>query len=129
MIHVADTHAIVWFLEGDARLSATARDVLAAPTTQLVIPAIVLAEIAYLYGKRRVALGLDAILEHIARTENCTIYPLDEVVVEHLPTNLNIHDAIIVATAVVFRDVLHEDAAVITRDQAIAQGGTIETVW
>jgi len=129
MIHVADTHAVIWFLEGDARLSAAARDVLAAPGTQLVIPAIVLAEIAYLYAKHRVALALDSVLDHIARTENCTIYPLDEVVVEHLPANLNIHDAIIVATAIVFRDVLHEDAAVITKDRAIAASGAIETLW
>ncbi len=129
MVHVADTHAIVWFLEGDSRLGAAARDALAAPNAQVVIPTIVLAEIAYLYGKRRVEVTLDSVLGHVARAENCSIYPLDEVVVQHLPTNLNLHDGIIVATAIVFRDVLHKNAAVVTRDGMIAQSGVIETVW
>jgi len=37
-------------------------------------------------------------------------------VVERLPTILNIHYAIIVATALVFRDVLSESTAVVTKD-------------
>lgn len=46
MIHVADTHALVWFLEGSGRLSAAAREALQSPGNEIVIPSIVLAEIA-----------------------------------------------------------------------------------
>jgi len=54
---------------------------------------------------------------------------LDELVVSRLPTQLRIHDAIIVATGLVFRDVLNEPTALITQDSRIVASGLIETVW
>ena len=45
--------------------------------------------------------------------------PTDGEVVERLPTILNIHYAIIVATVLVFRDVLSESTAVVTKDADI----------
>lgn len=129
MIHVADTHALVWFLEGSGRLSAAAREALQSPGNEIVIPSIVLAEIAYLYGRKRIAVELKTVLEHISRSENCTIYPLDEKIVELLPIELEIHDAVIVATGLVFRDVLGKDVAIVTKDEQIRQSGIIKTVW
>ena len=38
MIYVLDTHAIAWFVENDARLSANARLILEDPASELVIP-------------------------------------------------------------------------------------------
>jgi hypothetical protein len=70
-----------------------------------------------------------AVVAHIAGATNCVVYPLDETVVEHLPTTLNIHDAIIVATALVFRDVLGETSAVITKDTDITVSGLVNVVW
>ena len=128
MTYIADTHALLWFFEGNSRLSAKARSVMESPDSSLVVPAIVLAEIAYLFGRRRIDIGLSAVLAHIAETENCTIYPLDEVVAKRLPLDLDIHDGLIVATALVFRDVLGMPAAVVTKDQEITQSGIIETV-
>lgn len=49
--------------------------------------------------------------------------------VDKLPTTLGIHDAIIVATALVFRDILNESTAIITKDEAIAKSGLVATVW
>jgi hypothetical protein len=54
---------------------------------------------------------------------------LDEQVAMLIPTGLNIHDAIIVATALVYRDILHEPVAVITKNGEITYSGLIETVW
>ncbi len=129
MIHVADTHALVWFLEGSERLSAVARQAMQSPDTDIVVPSIVLAEIVYLYGRRRICIDLATVLDHISRTGNCTIYPLDETVVERLPIELDIHDAVIVATALVFRDVLGKDVALITKDTRIRQSNVVKTVW
>lgn len=56
---VVDTHALVWFLARDARLSERARTVLQDPAVRLIIPAIVLAEIKYLGSKGRFAQTLD----------------------------------------------------------------------
>lgn len=129
MVYIADTHAVVWFLEGSDRLGAAARGILLTPEAEVVIPTIALAEIAYLYGKRRVGIDSSAVIKYVSRAENCTIYPLDEAVVERLPLSLNIHDALIVATALVFRDVLKKDVAVITKDEEITRSGTVRALW
>ena len=121
--YIVDTHALVWFLEGDSRLSITARDALSNPIVQLVIPTIVLAEITFLYAKHRITIGLAEVHTHIASVANCIIYPLDEVVVDYIPTTLDIHDAIIVATALTFSDVLEENTAIITKDAKIKASG------
>ena len=42
---------------------------------------------------------------------------------------LDIHDAIIVATAIVYRDVLDEDVALITKDSEITDSHLIPIVW
>jgi len=39
------------------------------------------------------------------------------------------HDGIIVATAMVFRDPLGEEIRLITRDKDIRDSGLVETVW
>ena len=41
----------------------------------------------------------------------------------------DIHDAVIVATALVYRDILHEPVAVITKNGEITRVGLINTVW
>jgi hypothetical protein len=45
-----------------------------------------------------------------------------------LPTTLNIHDAIIVGTALVHRDLLGEQVALITRDPEITASGLVPVV-
>ena len=42
--YVVDTHALVWFLEGNPRLGSAARSVLSLPESELVLPIGVLAE-------------------------------------------------------------------------------------
>jgi hypothetical protein len=44
MVYVLDTHAVVWFLEGSARLSAVAKAAMSDPDADLVVPTIVLVE-------------------------------------------------------------------------------------
>jgi PIN domain nuclease of toxin-antitoxin system len=55
LILVLDTHPIVWFLEASARLSVKAQQAICDPSSQLIIPTIVLAEITYLYERKRIA--------------------------------------------------------------------------
>jgi len=129
MIYVTDTHPLVWLLEGGPRLSKTARDAFGDAEAQIVIPAIVLVEIKFLYARQRITVDVSATLAHVAATPNCLIYPLDEMVVDKLPTTLNIHDAIIVATALIYRDVLGESVALITRDAEITASGLVPVHW
>lgn len=48
MVHIIDTHALVWFLEGNEKLGRKALKVLKNSREKLVIPSIVLAEVKYL---------------------------------------------------------------------------------
>ena len=74
-------------------------------------------------------MDLDEVLERIVSASNMEIYPLNELVVSLLPTQLRIHDAIIVATGLVFRDVMGEPTATLTKDTKIVSCGLIGTVW
>jgi hypothetical protein len=68
-------------------------------------------------------------MDVIERDDRFTVYPFDENVLSVMPLELDIHDAIIVGTALVYRDVLGADVRVITRDPRIQTSGIIETVW
>lgn len=129
MTYILDTHPLVWFLEASPRLSAVARAAISDPASQLVIPSIVLVEISYLYARKRIVTDVGAVRRRILTATNCVAYPLDEQVVEHIPTNLDIHDAIVVATALVYRDVLRQQVTVITKDEAIRQSRLVEVLW
>lgn len=129
MIYVVDSHALIWLLEGNDRLSTRAKSILVDPISRIVIPTMVLAEIGYLYAHKRVKTNVKNVLTGLASADNCTIYPLDERVVEYIPAILELHDGIIVATAIVYRDVLGEEVVVITNDKSIIESGLVPTVW
>lgn len=129
MIHVVDTHPLVWHLEGNPRLSAAARGVLTSPESEIVVPSIVVAEVWYLYHRKRISTSADDIRERILRARNCSIYPLDEAVLELLPAGLDIHDAVIVSAAKLYRDVLGQPVRLVTCDEAISRSGIVETLW
>jgi hypothetical protein len=42
---------------------------------------------------------------------------------------LDIHDAIIVATALIYRELSTEAVVVVTRDEAIIRSGLAQTLW
>jgi len=68
-------------------------------------------------------------LSEVANAENCTVYPLDENVAMRVSGELDIHDAIIVATALVYRELSTDTVVVVTRDEAIIRSGLVQTIW
>jgi PIN domain nuclease of toxin-antitoxin system len=129
MTNVVDTHALVWFFEKNPCLSRAAHNALIDPMAKIIVPTIVLAEIKFLHARGRIVPDLAATLAQLAPLSNCVIYALDKVVLQHLPTSLNIHDALIVGTALVFRDVLGENTALISKDSQIQSSGLIQVIW
>jgi len=129
MKYVADTHALVWFLEDNRRLSKPAKAVLLDSSSEIVIPTIVLAETKFLFAKQRINLDLPGLYRRMVAARNCSVYPLDESVIDHMPTSLEIHDAIIVGTGLVIEKIFNEKVAVVTRDEAIGESGLIKTLW
>jgi len=128
MTYATDTHPLIWLLEGSRRLSRAARRAFEAADVQMVIPTIVLAEIKFLSVRKRISVDVAA-AQAYAAASNCLIHPLDEMVVARLPTVLNIHDAAIVGTAIVYRDDLGEQVALITKDAEITASGLVDVVW
>ncbi|MGH9761080.1 MAG: type II toxin-antitoxin system VapC family toxin, partial [Blastocatellia bacterium] len=54
--YVLDAHPLIWYLEGNPRLSSTARSLIDEPSSDLVLPAIALAEALHVVSKGRTAI-------------------------------------------------------------------------
>lgn len=126
---IADTHSLLWYLQGSSQLGATAREVLdevVAGTANLVIPIIVIAEMVLLLEKGRAAIDLDAILGTLHSLPAVTIAPLTLEVtlgIRKLSVLPDMHDRLIVAEA------RTRGAALISVDQAITASGLVDVVW
>jgi PIN domain nuclease of toxin-antitoxin system len=129
---VADTHAVIWYVYADYRLSTTARttiDNIASRGNQVGLSSITLAEIVYLCEKRRIAVDTllrllialdqsDAVFTELPLNRNIisTMQSVERAQVPDLP------DRIIAATA------LYCDLPLISRDRKI-QLSDITTIW
>lgn len=132
IVAVADTHAVVWYLANDPRLSTPARNAFADAAQNgdtVAISAITLVEIVYLVEKGRIPAGrftqlmtalddLESVLVEAALTPAIarTLSKVDRDGVPDMP------DRIIAATA------LHLSVPVISRDGKIKLS-TIRTIW
>lgn len=129
---VADTHAVIWYIFGDARLSTTARDAIAqiaAAGDQVAFSSITLAEIVYLSEKGRISgLTLQRLLTAVDATDAVLAeVPFDRDIanVLHLIERTQVPDLpdrIIAATA------LHLGVPVISRDSKIKLS-SVSTIW
>jgi PIN domain nuclease of toxin-antitoxin system len=129
---VADTHAVIWYIFRDSRLSVTARttiEQIAAEGNQVAFSSITLAEIVYLSEKGRInSMTLDRLLIEVAsdsallveipfdRNIALTLRQVDRSQIPDLP------DRIIAATG------LYLNVPVISRDRRI-QLSTMDTIW
>ena len=129
---VADTHAVIWYLYDDPRLSGSARALIeeaAMAGDQIAISAITLAEIVYLSEKGRIDReALDRVLTALSEPESVIReLPLDRTVIAVMASIdrnevPDLPDRIIAATAR-----LH-DVPVISRDRQIRLSN-VDTVW
>src|SRR5262249_45427178 len=119
MRYVIDTHALVWYLTDNGRLGTQARRVLEDDGANLIIPSIVLAEAKHIADRKRIAVTFQEILDSVSTSPNVSIFPLDEIVVRHLPEALEIHDSIIVATVLHCQSFFNEEVALLTNDISI----------
>lgn len=128
--YIVDTHALVWFLEKSPKLGEKAREVFLDEDSNLIIPTIVLAEIKFLFDKNRFTTSLDKVFSIITDDPRCIVHPLDLDVIGLLPTTLEIHDAIIAATGLLFKKKpTSEDVVVITKDVEITNSKLVKTIW
>lgn len=132
IVAVADTHAVVWYLANDSRLSSTAKSTFENASeegNQIALSTITLVEIVYLVERHRIATesfsrlmtALDdneSILVEIALSPPIvrTMTGVDWSQVPDMP------DRIIASTA------LYLDVPLISRDHKI-QASKIQTIW
>jgi PIN domain nuclease of toxin-antitoxin system len=128
--YIVDTHGLVWFLEKSPKLGEKAREVFLDEDSNLIIPTIVLAEIKFLFDKNRFSTSLENVFSIITDDPRCIVHPLDIDVIGLLPTTLEIHDAIITATGLLFNERSSSmDVMIITKDVEITDSKLVKTIW
>jgi PIN domain nuclease of toxin-antitoxin system len=127
--YVLDTHALVWHLAGDPRLGERAREIMQSRGDRLIVPAIVLAEARYIAEAKRVPISFQDVLTAISGDPSCVVAPVDVLTVSYMPMGFDIHDGLIVATALLYRDLLGEDVYIVTRDERIRESHSAPIVW
>lgn len=130
-IFVVDTHALVWFLGEDRRLSSLALEILTEAelgNVQVLVPTLVLAELTYISQNKKLKypVKVSEILDKIDQGDGFTIVSFDLATFEillTLPQDWEIHDRIIAATAIYYK------AKLITRDEILQTSDKINTIW
>lgn len=129
---ILDTHALVWYLEGNPRLAADAKAAIDDPSAELVLPIIALAEAALVVERCRCSIPQVAdLLFRVQADPRIEIYPLTLDVFTRSQTVLRIpelHDRLIVATVLYLQDLGHT-ASLLTKDSIITDSGLVAVVW
>lgn len=129
---VADTHAVLWYLENSPRLSEQARSHIADAIQSgfpIFVASITIVEITYLVDKRRLTPDQLAIIKDVLRRPDSAfvVVPLTHAIAETLSRVRidevpDMPDRIIAATA------LHLDVPLVTRDRRI-RSASLDTIW
>ena len=123
-----DTHTLLWYLDSDYnnRLSNMAFKVISEVefSGTIYVPIISLAEALHQIDKQRFNITWDRLISSIRNNEAYKIVPLDEDVLDKAVSlkGLEIHDRLIVATALVTGSVL------VSKDKEIRATG-LNVIW
>ena len=128
MNYVTDTHSLVWYFTDDQRLSKKALKTFESTVKagEVIVPTVVLAEILFIAKKGRIPLGFTETIARIEALANFEIVSLDLDVLktaECIEVPLEMHDKLIVATAIRY------NACLITRDEQITKSNAVRTIW
>lgn len=132
--YILDTHALVWYLEGNPRLGKQAKIVLDADDCELVLPLIALAEAAYLIERGRIGIPTAAdLMSDIKNDKRIEIYPLTMEVFDRSLTAAGssipeLHDRFIVSTGLHLQDLGHT-TTILTGDAVITAAEVLPVIW
>ncbi len=132
MRYILDTHGLIWHLESNLSLGVAARKVLEDPSSELVLPAIALAEAIFIVEKGRTAIPrVTDLISDVEADPRIEIHPLTrEILTESvkLTTIPEIHDRLIVATGVYLQS-LGESVQILTKDNEIILSKLLTVTW
>ena len=126
-LYVADAHTFARYLidelpkEADAVFEKAERE-----KSNIVIPAIAIAELIYVFERTRSESKIWKMFEKIDTYPSFSIHPLDEKVLKIIPDVKlrELHDRIIVATYIATKA-----EGLITKDEEIRKSGLVKTIW
>jgi PIN domain nuclease of toxin-antitoxin system len=130
--YVADTHALIWYLENSPRLGSQARaafDACDRGEIRIYVPTICLVEIVYLMEKGRVSPDMKSMLDEELKSGESGLVLVDlnadvadqtaNILRDDIP---DLPDRVIAATALAL------NLSLISRDRKIVLSG-LETIW
>jgi PIN domain nuclease of toxin-antitoxin system len=131
MSYVTDTHALVWYMTNDPKLSQAARGIFESADevqASIVIPCIIFFELLYLIEKKRIAVDFDTFVTMVSSSKNYRIEPLCVPIIEKARTTpvetiADPWDRLIAATS------MHLNVPLITRDEALSTIEGVEVIW
>jgi PIN domain nuclease of toxin-antitoxin system len=132
--YILDTHALVWYLEGNPKLGQQAKITMGSADSLMVLPLIAVAEAAFLIERGRIGIpSVPDLFKDIFEDKRIEIFPLTWDVFERSLTaeGLRIpelHDRFIVSTGLHLQD-LGDTVEIITRDSAIIDAGVLPVIW
>jgi PIN domain nuclease of toxin-antitoxin system len=132
--YVLDTHALVWYLEGNSRLGRTAKATMSAAESELVLSLIALAEAAFLIEKGRIGIpSISELLADVRSDDRIEIQPLSIAIFERSLTIEGqripeLHDRFIVSTGLHLQDLGHR-VSILTKDESITDSGVLPVIW
>ena len=129
MRYVLDTHALLWHLSNDVRLGANAKRILDDPNAPLIVPVLVLAEAKHAADRKRTPTAFEHVLQAVLGSPRITVFPMDLYTVHYLSSQLDIHDSLIVASALFCKEFFRDEIAILTNDRAITASGLVATLW
>ena len=132
--YILDTHALVWFVEGNKCLSESAKAIIAASDSQMVLPLIALAEAVVVIERGRTTIAdVEEFLNRVYEDTRIDIIPFTLDVFERSLTPEGqripeLHDRLIVSTGLHLEDE-GDTVVLVTRDETIADAEVLSTVW
>ncbi|HZS44570.1 MAG TPA: PIN domain-containing protein [Blastocatellia bacterium] len=129
---VLDTHALIWYLEGNPKLGQSALAVMDDETSEMVLPVIALAEAVYIVGKGRTSITtVSDLLQDVTGDNRIEIQDLTlPILQQSLAASAvpEMHDRLIVASALYLESVGHS-VSLLTKDSDIQSHAPIKIIW
>ena len=126
-MYVADTHALIWYFTNDPKLGHTCKKILEladAGLEEVAVPTIVVAEALYI--SRKLGFSFNDFFKKIKNAKGYSVIGFNTEIIEimeGLPEEYSIHDAVIVATAKLLK------APLLSKDSIIKKTREIELIW
>lgn len=130
--YVTDTHTLIWHLMSDAKLGQTAKGILTRVDNgeaELVIPAVVLAELYMLAEKRRVEMTTIQMHEQVAQwqqAQNIVLTSLTPAIVKESRNLIQIPD---IFDRLIVSEARLQAVPLITKDRILTATNLVEIIW